>query len=105
MDTTMPEQGAAKQKASLRFSTIAALLSLAVLVVGLGVAGACLWVSSDFKRSSQDAATLMSAMRNQVTADMYHDSLRAVVFRGMFAAINYDTAMFKSARAELDDYS
>jgi methyl-accepting chemotaxis protein len=90
---------------SLKVGTIVTALSVVVIVVGLGVAGSSLWVSNDFKTTSTDSATLMSAMRNQVTADMYHDTLRGVVFRAMYAAINYDTTMVKSAKAELDEYS
>ncbi len=108
MNTVEPVQTGQRSAArgiSLRFGTIAVVLSIVVLAVGLGVAGSSLWVSSDFKRSSQDSATLMSAMRNQVTADMYHDTLRGVVFRAMYAAVNNDAAMVKDAKAELDEYS
>src|SRR3569833_4581916 len=90
---------------SMRFGTLVTALSVVVIATGLGIAGSSLWVSNDFKDTSQDSATLMSAMRNQVTADMYHDTLRGVVFRAMYAAINYDTAMVKDAKAELEEYS
>ena len=90
---------------SMRFGTLVTALSVVVIATGLGIAGSSLWVSNDFKDTSQDSATLMVAMRNQVTADMYHDTLRGVVFRAMYAAINYDTTMVKSAKAELDEYS
>ena len=90
---------------SMRFGAIALILSGVVLVVGLGVAGSSLWVSNDFKRSSADSTTLMSAMRNQVTADMYHDTLRGVVFRAMYAALNNDPAMVTDAASELKEYS
>jgi methyl-accepting chemotaxis protein len=89
---------------SMRFGTIALMLSGVVLVVGLGVAGTSLWVSNDFKNSSADSTTLMSAMRNQVTADMYHDTLRGVVFRAMYAALNNDLAMVKDTQSELKEY-
>src|SRR5882757_2647076 len=98
-------QSTARRGFSMRFGTIAMVLSGVVLVVGLGVAGSSLWVSNDFKSSSADSATLMSSMRNQVTADMYHDTLRGVVFRAMYAALNNDGAMVKDARTELDEYS
>ena len=90
---------------SMRFSTISLVLSGGVLAVGLAIAGSSLWVSQDFKASSADSATLMSSMRNQVTADMYHDTLRGVVFRAMYAALNSDAAMVKSAQDELKEYS
>jgi len=89
---------------AMRFGTLVMALSVVVIAVGLGIAGSSLWVSNDFKDSSQDSATLMQAMRNQVTADMYHDTLRGVVFRAMYAAVNNDAAMVKDAQAELQDY-
>jgi methyl-accepting chemotaxis protein len=90
---------------SMRFGTLVMGLSAVVIALGLAVAGSSLWVSESFKENAADSATLMQAMRNQVTADMYHDTLRGVVFRAMYAAINYDTAMVKSAKAELEEYS
>ena len=90
---------------SMRFGTLVMGLSDVVIALGLAVAGSSLWVSESFKENAADSATLMQAMRNQVTADMYHDTLRGVVFRAMYAAINYDTAMVKSAKAELEEYS
>src|SRR5215510_6940326 len=107
MNTGMPggTGETAKNGFSMRFGTMALILSAVVLVVGLGVAGSSLWVSNDFKRSSADSSTLMSAMRNQVTADMYHDTLRGVVFRAMYAAVNNDAAMVKDAQKEILEYS
>ncbi|HVY52214.1 MAG TPA: methyl-accepting chemotaxis protein [Devosia sp.] len=109
MNTTMPVasgEGARKPRGfSLRFGTIALLLAGVVLLVGLGVSASSLWVSSDFKDSSRDSATLMSSMRNQVTADMYHDTLRGVVFRAMYALVSGDGAMVRDARTELEEYA
>jgi methyl-accepting chemotaxis protein len=108
MNKAMPEEAGEGRTArgfSMRFGTAALILSGVVLAVGLGVAGSCLWVSSDFKSSSADSSTLMSAMRNQVTADMYHDTLRGVVFRTLYAAVNNDAAMVKDAQKEIIDYS
>jgi methyl-accepting chemotaxis protein len=90
---------------SVKFGAVVMVLSVVVLAVGLGVAGSSLWVSNDFKGTSADSATLMSAMRNQVTADMYHDTLRGVVFRAMYAALNNDAGMGKDAQVELKEYS
>src|SRR3569833_1189570 len=89
---------------SMRFGTLVTALSVVVIATGLGIAGSSLWVSNDFKDTSQDSATLMQAMRNQVTADMYHDTLRGVVFRAMYALVNNDPAMVKDAQSELAEY-
>lgn len=108
MNTGLPAGAGTSAKAqgfSMRFSSIALVLSAVVAAVGLGVAGSSLWVSNDFKDTSQDSAVLMTAMRNQVTADMYHDTLRGVVFRAMYAALNNDAAMVKDAQTEVKEYS
>jgi len=89
---------------SLRFGALVTALSVVVIAVGLGIAGSSLWVSNDFKDTSEDQATLMQAMRNQVTADMYHDTLRGVVFRAMYALVKNDAAMVKDAQAEIQEY-
>ena len=89
---------------TIRFGTIAAGLSVVVLAVGLAIAGSSLWVSNGFKRSGAESATLMSSMRDHMTADMMHDSMRGVVFRAMYAALNNDPAMLADARAEVDEY-
>ena len=89
---------------TIRFGTIAVGLSVVVLAVGLAIAGSSLWVSNGFKRSGAESATLMSSMRDHMTADMMHDSMRGVVFRAMYAALNNDPAMLADARAEVDEY-
>ena len=89
---------------SLRFGALVTALSVVVIAVGLGIVGSSLWVSNDFKDTSEDQATLMQAMRNQVTADMYHDTLRGVVFRAMYALVKNDAAMVKDAQAEIQEY-
>jgi methyl-accepting chemotaxis protein len=89
---------------SLRFGTIAVILSVVVLAVGVGIAGSSLWVSQSFKRSGAESSTLMSSMRHHMTADMMHDSMRGVVFRALYAALNNDPAMLADARAEIDEY-
>lgn len=89
---------------SLRFGTIAVILSVVVLAVGLTIVGSSLWVSGSFKRSGAETSALMSSMRHHMTADMMHDSMRGVVFRAMYAALNNDPAMLADARGEIDEY-
>jgi len=108
MSKAVPEETGEGPKArgfSMRFGIMAMLLSGTVLVVGLGVVGGSLWVSEAFKQSSADSTTLMSALRNQMTADMYHDSMRGVVYREMFAALYNDAELLQAAQVETYDYS
>ncbi|OJX46491.1 methyl-accepting chemotaxis protein [Devosia sp. 66-22] len=88
----------------MRFGAIAAGLSIVVLTVGLAIAGSSLWVSQSLERSGAESATLMSSMRDHMTADMMHDSMRGVVFRAMYAAAIADSAMLADARVEVDEY-
>ena len=96
---------AARGGFAMKFGTIVMALSVVVLAVGLGVSGSSLWVSGSFKDTSEDSETLMASMRNQVTADMYHDTLRGVVFRAMYALLNNDATMVSDAKTELTEYS
>ena len=110
MNTVAPGQSgkgseAARSGFAMKFGSIAMALSVVVLAVGLGIAGSSLWVSGSFKDTSEDSATLMLSMRHQVTADMYHDTLRGVVFRAMYALLNNDANMVKDTKTELTDYS
>jgi methyl-accepting chemotaxis protein len=89
---------------SLRFGSVAIILSVVVLAVGLAIVGSSLWVAQGFKRSLAESATLMSSMRHHMTADMMHDSMRGIVFRAMYAAVNNDPAMLADARDEIDSY-
>jgi len=89
---------------SLSFGSIAIILSVVVLAVGLAIAGSSLWVAQGFKRSLAESSTLMSSMRHHMTADMMHDSMRGVVFRAMYAALNNDPVMLADARGEIDEY-
>src|ERR1044072_5534087 len=103
MNKVLPEEAGEGRKArqfSMRFGLLAMILSGTVLVVGLGVVGGSIWVSEAFKKSSADSTTLMSALRNQMTADMYHDSMRGVVYREMFAALYNDAELLQTAQVE-----
>ncbi len=94
----------ARRGLSLRFGAIAMIVSAVVLVVGVAIALSGFFVSSGFKKSSAESATLMSSMRYHMTADMLHDSMRGIVFRAMYAALQNDGAMLADARSEVNEY-
>jgi methyl-accepting chemotaxis protein len=108
LNTTIKPASAAKSETrggiSMRFGTMSMFVSIVVLVVGLAIAVSSVFVSNSFKKSSAESATLMSSMRYHMTADMMHDSMRGIVFRAMYAALNNDAAMLADARTEVDDY-
>ena len=89
---------------SLRFSAITTTLALVVFLVGSIIAGSSFIVSNSFKQGIAQSGTLMSSMRDHMTADMMHDSVRGVVFRAMYAVVSADAAMVAEARAEIDEY-
>jgi methyl-accepting chemotaxis protein len=93
-----------KPSFSLRFATIAMVLSVVVFAVGAIIAGASLFVSASFKHGISQSGTLMSSMRHHMTADMMHDSMRGIVFRAMYAASTADAEMLKAANAEIEEY-
>src|SRR5690349_5521650 len=89
---------------SLRFATVAMILSVVVFAVGAIIAGASFFVSGSFKYGIAQSGTLMSSMRYHMTADMMHDSMRGIVFRAMYAASNSDAEMLRAAKGEIEDY-
>ena len=79
-----PKNGAQTKPANgIRLRTLVFGLSATLMLIGLVVAGASFYVSTEFKQSGKTSETMMSAMRAHMTADMLHDSMRGIVFRGL----------------------
>ena len=102
----MAVQLSAKSKSgALTFRSIVLGVCSVVLVIGLAVSGASFYVSSGFKQASQQTDVLMSAMRNHMTGDMYHDSMRGVVFHALYAGAVNDPAMAKEVSVEVREFA
>ncbi len=102
---TTPEDGAQTKPANgVRLRTLVFGLSATLMLIGVVVAGASLYVSTEFKQSGKTSETMMSAMRAHMTADMLHDSMRGIVFRGLYAGVAGDVDMVKDAYAEVMQY-
>jgi methyl-accepting chemotaxis protein len=82
---------------------VIALCATIVAVAAVGAATA-LVVSSRFNHASATSMTLMSAMRNQMTADMLHDSLRGVVFRALYAGRSGHAETAQAASEDMKRY-
>ncbi|MDB5614230.1 MAG: methyl-accepting chemotaxis protein [Devosia sp.] len=63
------------------------------------------FVSQSFVTASNTSETLMASMKAHLTADMLHDGLRGVVFKGMYAGLNSDNVMTLEAVAEVKEYA
>jgi methyl-accepting chemotaxis protein len=87
------------------FRTLVLGVCVALLVISGVVSAANIYVAASFKTSGKSSETMMSSMRYQMTADMYHDSLRGIVFRGLYAGVNGDAAMALDALKEVDQYA
>jgi len=96
--------GAASPANGVRLRTLVFGLSVLLVLIGLTVAGASLYVSTEFKASGKNSETMMSAMRAHMTADMLHDSMRGIVFRGLYAGVSGDFEMVKDTYAEVMQY-
>jgi methyl-accepting chemotaxis protein len=95
--TTPPDGG-------VRLSTLVLGLVAVLVAIGVAVAGASAYVSSGFKASGRTSETLMMSMRAHMTADMLHDSMRGLVFRGLYAGVVGDALMVKDTYADLTTY-
>jgi methyl-accepting chemotaxis protein len=89
----------------MKFATMVACLSGAVLLTGALMSGSSFYVGHSFAGASDESQVLMVSMREQMTADMMHDAMRGVVYRSLYAALSADSAMAAETSAELTEYS
>ncbi len=87
-----------------KFRTYILGVCVALLTISGLVSFASLYVASGFKHSGSKSETMMASMRYQLIADMYHDTLRGVVFHGLFAGASDDKAMAQDALKEVGEY-
>ncbi len=99
------EKSGSKRTFSLQAGMFVLAQSVALMLVGLIIAGAGFFVSSNFERSSTDAQTMMASMRAHMTADMLHDSLRGVVLRSLYAGSRADFTTVKETAGQVQEYA
>jgi len=90
---------------SLKAGTFVLVQCVSLLLVGLVIAGAGFYVSSNFDRSSDRAETMMSSMRAHMTADMLHDSLRGLVLRSLYSGARADFKTVKATAEQVQEYA
>ena len=89
----------------MKFATMVACLSGAVLFTGALMSGSSFIVGQSFTHASDQSSVLMSSMRDQMTADMMHDTLRGLVYGSLYAALAADGAMAEETKGQLVEYS
>ena len=88
----------------MRFGTIVAGVCATVLLTGSVLIGSSFFVGRAFEAARDESSTLMTSMRQQMFADMMHDTMRGVVYRSLYAANVGDSAMSAAATAEIAEY-
>ncbi|WP_375450761.1 methyl-accepting chemotaxis protein [uncultured Devosia sp.] len=88
----------------MKFATMVTYVSATVLLTGALMSGSSFYVGQVFAKASAQSATLLSSMREQMTADMMHDAMRGVVYRALYAANIADAAMQAASKTDLADY-
>lgn len=88
----------------MRFGTIVAAVCATVLLTGSVLIGSSFFVGRAFEAARDESSTLMTSMRQQMFADMMHDTMRGVVYRSLYAANVGDSAMSAAATAEIAEY-
>lgn len=92
-------------RTGVRLRTLVFGLSAVLVAIGVVVAGASLYVSNGFKESGRVSETLMASMRAHMTADMLHDRMRGLVFRGLYAGISGDFVLVKATHEDIMSHS
>jgi len=102
--TTKTERRRAPRAASLKLQTIVILLGGAIFLFGASIAAISAWTTYKFTSAGEHSDTMLTSMREHMTADMMHDGLRGVVFRAMYAAEKGNTDMLAEAKDEIAEY-
>ncbi|MDB5562479.1 MAG: hypothetical protein JWN11_1897, partial [Hyphomicrobiales bacterium] len=89
----------------MKFQSIVLGVCGVLLVTGAVITGSSFYVSRSFEQAAQTSATLIASMRNQMTADMLHHELRAVVYRAMYATVTANDVVATGAQKELVGYT
>ncbi|MEO5805970.1 methyl-accepting chemotaxis protein [Devosia sp.] len=88
----------------IKFQTLLLTTCGAILTMGVLFAGPGMLVSQSYKSVLTESNTLMVSMRQHMSADMFHDSMRGVVYRALYAASTADAAMATEAKGEVTEY-
>jgi methyl-accepting chemotaxis protein len=93
----------------LPFATksISGILTLAGLIVGLGMAsilGLAWSTTTDLRRAQDESRQLTMAMRNHLESDMVRDALRTITLRAQQASMTGDRQEAAAARKDLEAY-
>lgn len=88
----------------MKFGTIVAWVCGAVFATGTLLIGSSYLVGHEFEIERDEATVLMQSMREQMFADMMHDTMRGVAYKALYAAATGDSAIAAEASAEIVEY-
>jgi methyl-accepting chemotaxis protein len=83
---------------------VVAALSAGIVAIGVAYSAMTFMVGAHQKAIGAESAALMSSMRAHMTADMLHDGIRGVVFRGAYGGAIADASLVAEAQAEVVEY-
>ena len=95
----------ARRSSRLTIKTTVVLICGLLMFFGATTAGLVFLVSDAVKRANWQSSQIVRALRNQVTADMYHDTLRGVVYKALYASAVGDKIAAGEAVNEIDEYA
>jgi len=79
-------------------------LGAVIIVIGVVYSAMTFLVSQNYQQAARSSAVMMTSMRAHMTADMLHDSMRGLVFRGLYAGVSGDVDMVKDTLADVQSY-
>jgi methyl-accepting chemotaxis protein len=88
----------------MKFGTMVACVCGAVFATGTLLMGSSFLVSRAFEAARDESSVLMQSMREQMFADMMHDTMRGVAYKALYAASTADSAIAAEANAEIIEY-
>jgi methyl-accepting chemotaxis protein len=83
---------------------VVATLGAGIVAIGVAYSAMTFMVGEHQKSTGAESAALMSSMRAHMTADMLHDGIRGVVFRGAYGGAIGDASLVAEAQAEVVEY-
>ena len=105
MDTHITQRAGSRRTSTLSLQAFVVGVSASVLMTGLLVSGAGVYVSGHFKDTISVSSTLMASMRHHMTADMLHDGLRGVVYSGLYGGVSDNRELAANAQSDIVDYA
>ncbi len=98
---TFVDRRKTKRPRAIAFSTVFLFLGAMMLTLGLTLTTLTVVSSNAFRKASDDGVVILATLRDHLTADMYHDGMRGLVYKALFSGATLKMAGTESAVVDL----